>query len=94
MLQHIIFDVTVHVFRCCTTYFCDVTVFIFRCCIIYFFHMFAMLHLKCFGALRTGGVVGNGDRCAVGNGVRGATWDLRLDATRGPNVQALGMPRG
>jgi hypothetical protein len=56
--------------------------------------MFAMLHLKCFGALRTGGVVGNGDRCAVGNGVRGATWDLRLDATRGPNVQALGMPRG
>jgi hypothetical protein len=58
------FDVAVYIFRCCTTYFCDVALHSF-------FHMFTLLHLKCFVIFGTGS--GGGTRC-VGKRDRGARW--------------------
>ena len=72
MLQYIIFVAAVHIFRYCSTYFyialhiftmlqylySDVALYIF-------FHMFVMLHLKCFVLCET--EVRLGERVAFGD---------------------------
>ena len=53
ILQHIIFNVVLHIFRCCTTYFCDVRSF-----------YILMLHLRT-GCVGDGGQGRDGERDPV-----------------------------
>ena len=88
MLWYIIFVVVVHIFRCYSTCFSMLHYIVLRCCSIYIkilhyiiFSYVCDIVLEVFralwdrGAVRERGVLGNGDRDAVGNGGQGRDVD-------------------